>query len=114
MAFASEFHPLFHTHELQLRSKINPFILGGNPPRRPPPLPKPENPTEAWTKKANAFAAYYLVLFRPFNEDVKGGGLLPGYVKLPVCALGGALHIVFNLIYAVFKIHFVYGYMIYI
>jgi hypothetical protein len=69
MAFASELHPLFHTHELQLRSKINPFILGGNPPPRPPPLPKPENPTEAWTKKANAFAAYYLVLFRPFNED---------------------------------------------
>ena len=69
MSFASEFHPLFHTHELQLRSKINPFILGGNPPPRPPPLPKPENPTEAWIKKANVFAAYYLVLFRPFNED---------------------------------------------
>jgi hypothetical protein len=70
MGFASNLHPLFHiTHELQLRSKINPWIFGGNPPPKPPPLPKPDNPTEAWIRKANTFAAYYLVLFRPFNED---------------------------------------------
>jgi hypothetical protein len=69
LGFASNLHPLFHTHDLQLRSKINPWILGGNPPPKPPPLPKPGNPTEAWIRKANAFAAYYLVLFRPFSED---------------------------------------------
>ena len=69
MCFASKFYPLFHTHELQLRSKINPWILGGDPPPKPPLLPQPDNPTEVWIRTANTFAAYYLIVFRPFNED---------------------------------------------
>jgi hypothetical protein len=69
MCFASNNHPPFHTHELQLRSKINPWILGGDPPPKPPPLPQPNIPTEIWTRTANIFVAYYLVLFRPFSED---------------------------------------------
>ena len=69
MCFASEDHPLYHSHDIQLRSKINPWILGGDPPPKPPPLPRPDNPPDVWTKTANTFAAYYLVLFRPFSEE---------------------------------------------
>jgi len=65
--FASAVHPLYSTHDVQLRSKINPWILGGDPPPKAPPLPKPNNPPEVWTKTANKFAAYYLVMFRPFS-----------------------------------------------
>jgi hypothetical protein len=71
MSFASTDHPLFNTHDVQLRSKINPWILAGDPPPKAPPTPQPENPPDVWIKSANNFAAYYLVMFRPFSsEDV--------------------------------------------
>jgi hypothetical protein len=69
MRFASADHPLYNTHEVQLRSKINPWILGGDPPPKSPSLPQPDNPTDIWTKTADAFAAYYLVMFRPFSDE---------------------------------------------
>ena len=69
-------HPLQETHIQRLNSKIKiPEIYGRVPPM---PSPKPEDEseiTEAWYKKAETFARFFLCLFRPWSE---ANGTLPG------------------------------------
>lgn len=62
-------HPLTDTHEIRLKSRIDPFILGGKPPPSLPKLPAKPDRSSQWQKRADAFAAYYLVLFRPYHPE---------------------------------------------
>ena len=61
-------HPLNLSHDLQMRSQLNPFILGGAKPPKCPKLPMVyEDATDAWRRAADTYGAYYLTLFRPFD-----------------------------------------------
>ena len=66
-------HPLFVTHEQQIRSKHFIPIAIGVPPC--PPGKRRSNMTDAWILQARKFAKYILTLFRPWDED---NGRLPG------------------------------------
>ncbi|RYG43491.1 hypothetical protein EON68_00335 [archaeon] len=57
-------HPLCETHVQRLRSKFPTLIMAGP---RPPayPGPRPARPTASWYRRAEAFAAFILVLFKP-------------------------------------------------
>ena len=66
-------HPLFQTHEQQLRSKPHVPLFIGRPPR--PPGPRPSPLTEGWKKRARRFARYMLILLRPWRQ---ADGQLPG------------------------------------
>ena len=61
-------HPLIASHKQVLRSK-QPVIIftGGSPPQHPgePPELLHEKKHKAWQRKADYFAKYYLVAFRP-------------------------------------------------
>ena len=66
-------HPLYDTHEQQLRSKPHIPLFIGRPPR--PPGQRPSPMTVSWKNKARRFANYFLVLLRPWTEQ---NGQLPG------------------------------------
>ena len=66
-------HPLYDSHEQQIRSKPHIPLFIGRPPR--PPGRRPSPMTEAWKKKARRFARYFLILLRPWAE---ANGQLPG------------------------------------
>jgi len=64
--------PLAETHRLVLRSKQVVPRLGVGPPPKVPRGPRPEEEGEdqsAWDKRAATFAAYMLVLFKPWRHD---------------------------------------------
>ena len=66
-------HPLYDTHEQQLRSKPRIPLFIGRPPR--PPGRRQSTLTVAWKNRARRFARYFLILLRPWTE---ADGQLPG------------------------------------
>ena len=65
-----EGHPLQQTHAQILRSKQTVVITCNRPPRKPGPRPSPDLPNatekqKRWRARANSYAKYALVLFRP-------------------------------------------------
>ena len=62
-------HPLRSTHKQALISKHWPLSFGGDKPPKPPKLPAPARPSAAWHRVADTYAAYILVLFRPYTLE---------------------------------------------
>jgi len=72
--------PIRFSHHQILRSKQCTLKFVQNPPRHPGPEPVPDaTPVEKqkWRKRANRFAAYYLVLFRPEEKLYESGQVNP-------------------------------------
>ena len=60
-------HPLAQSHRFYLRSKAAVPVLANGPPPRYPGA-RPAQPSARWTRNANTFAAYMLVLFKPWRS----------------------------------------------
>ena len=68
--------PILHSHHQILRSKQCTLKFLQNPPCHPGPCPPPEAPQaeqDKWVRRANRFAQYFLVLFRPESELYTNG-----------------------------------------
>ena len=72
----SKDHPLHDSHVQQIRSKFCVPTPIHKAPKVPP--PKPEEQSEIWNRKAEKFANYMLVLFRPWTHR---GGQHPGSIS---------------------------------
>ena len=72
----AEGHPLRESHVQQIRSKLCVPTPIQKPPKPPP--TKPQKHSELWEKKAERFANYMLVLFRPWAQD---NGQHPGCIS---------------------------------
>jgi hypothetical protein len=85
-------HPLHATHEQHLQAKHPVLIFSGRPPKHPGPKPAPDDFSDEiehqekmrkWDDTGNAFAAYYLCMFR--SEEKSCGCTVGVAPSLELC-----------------------------